>query len=748
MNPEEEDRDQKSARNTRSDALFFHHRLVSRPSLLNLPTPDSNLTDPSPSSTRASSRSANSFTNSVDPPTFTPLSPDPPIPDTPFSRRNRPRRSRAADSTDDSTLIAKDVAGVVTDMARRAAAVRGGEGDGEGRRTVLYPHGPFLRVWDMFLLVLLIYVVFVSVYVYSFLGILSPSSPWFWVERFLDLAFLTDIVLSFFRAYQKMDGTIEDNPHKIRKSYLFSWFGVDVLGTFPWDIIALGVYGTESEGPSILLLPRFLRLLRLTRLFRLARLLRMSDKLSSLEVKLHVKAGYLRLATLFITVTLIAHWFACLFFYFGAITASTCEVGQDCVHVNWFERDDGDVPEGNFGRYVAALYFSVYTITTIGYGDVVPENTLERIYVIVIMFFGAAMFAYVISQVSNVQDQLNESRVEHRKKMDQWMDYAKFHDLDDKLHAAIRKNLEEDFQKQRLRDEQALLEGISCDLRRKVLDKIHGESMSVSRLIRAIPEERRGHVYMHLQEMTVKENITLYENGDRPNGFYLIKEGRVRVQQADGNVKVVKKGQFFGEQGVVFERAREETAKCMEKTDLIKVPRDAFMKVVDETAKVRKKLEAEEALMLWSMTINVVEAQIRNAKMARNLREKAEADFKARGIAVVNRSDAGKRGARSMLQSSVSAISVSEGWGRGGVGGLDGEEEEGLMDGGGKGGKVEVGEVEVLRAELEERRMQVRSLEERLEQLQNQLSQIAEGLGARNSRAGVDGVLSEGQIVR
>jgi voltage-gated potassium channel len=46
-----------------------------------------------------------------------------------------------------------------------------------------------------------------------------------------------------------------------------------------------------------------------------------------------------------------------------------------------------------------AVWWTVATITTVGYGDVVPETTLGRIIGIVYMFFGVTMMAVTISIV-------------------------------------------------------------------------------------------------------------------------------------------------------------------------------------------------------------------------------------------------------------------------------------------------------------------------------------------------------------
>ena len=57
-------------------------------------------------------------------------------------------------------------------------------------------------------------------------------------------------------------------------------------------------------------------------------------------------------------------------------------------------------------RYVIALYWSVQTITTVGYGDVSPTTDTERCVVIACVTIGAGMYAFVVGSVCGVVAQM------------------------------------------------------------------------------------------------------------------------------------------------------------------------------------------------------------------------------------------------------------------------------------------------------------------------------------------------------
>ena len=53
------------------------------------------------------------------------------------------------------------------------------------------------------------------------------------------------------------------------------------------------------------------------------------------------------------------------------------------------------VDEENFPTYGGALWWAAQTVTTVGYGDVVPTNTSGRVVAGVVMFSGIALISVV-----------------------------------------------------------------------------------------------------------------------------------------------------------------------------------------------------------------------------------------------------------------------------------------------------------------------------------------------------------------
>lgn len=52
--------------------------------------------------------------------------------------------------------------------------------------------------------------------------------------------------------------------------------------------------------------------------------------------------------------------------------------------------------------YIVSLYYVIQTVTTVGYGDVNPANTKERLFQIMVMLVGVIAFSFIAGSLSSM----------------------------------------------------------------------------------------------------------------------------------------------------------------------------------------------------------------------------------------------------------------------------------------------------------------------------------------------------------
>ena len=283
-----------------------------------------------------------------------------------------------------------------------------------------------------------------------------------------DSFFAADIVLNFFTAVE-IRHQIVTSRRVIAVEYARTWLLCDVAAVLPLFVLVLEQNESENSQfyafSRILKLLKAAKLLRVVKAFKVFRFMRLNRVMARLEYTFIMKQHLIQMVNFLVLSLLFCHIFACLFY---ATAASGKRYGEFATST-WIERY-GLGGRSKADHYVAAFYWTIMIVTTVGLGDVAAASTEERLLAIVTMVCGAAIFTVGTSSMIHLRDQLQWKKRQFAQSMHQLNLYMDEHKISPDLRGEIREHAVSQAQRYALTltEEQRLLEGLSLELRSKL----------------------------------------------------------------------------------------------------------------------------------------------------------------------------------------------------------------------------------------------------------------------------------------
>eukprot|EP00291_Cryptomonas_curvata_P031320 CAMPEP_0172205396 /NCGR_PEP_ID=MMETSP1050-20130122/32584_1 /TAXON_ID=233186 /ORGANISM="Cryptomonas curvata, Strain CCAP979/52" /LENGTH=478 /DNA_ID=CAMNT_0012884253 /DNA_START=219 /DNA_END=1652 /DNA_ORIENTATION=+ len=294
--------------------------------------------------------------------------------------------------------------------------------DGFEKRIVVSIDAWWKFYWDIGIILLFIYTSFQVPYALAFDDGQALDFTTFWQvwNLFMDCVYMFDIVLAFVteRYYQ---GLLVSRLRQIGSLYLREEFALDFAGSFPFDKVVAAIVRDTGGTRVDLAALRVFKVIRLLRLLRGAKIVKF---VQALEERTRGKLSrVVHLVQSVLVLIFTAHTLGCFF-----VLLATSEEDWD-YDVNWLRAYSPDLDPSvggqEYRRYVACLYWAIITISTMGYGDVLPVTTPERCYVIFVALVGSVVFAYCMNNIgqmlsasSGVEDALRSNQRHVREYME------------------------------------------------------------------------------------------------------------------------------------------------------------------------------------------------------------------------------------------------------------------------------------------------------------------------------------------
>ncbi|CAG4685895.1 Cyclic nucleotide-binding domain-containing protein [Caenorhabditis elegans] len=444
-------------------------------------------------------------------------------------------------------------------------------------------YSPFKAVWDWIILLLVIYTAVFTPYVAAFLlRELQDTAkksrftePLEIVDLIVDIMFIVDIIINFRTTYVNENDEVVSDPGKIATHYFKGWFIIDMVAAVPFDLLLVS---TNSDETTTLI-----GLLKTARLLRLVRVARKLDRYS--------EYGAAVLLLLMATFALIAHWLACIWYAIGSAELSHKE--YTWLHqlskqlAQPYTSTNGTIPTGGptlKSRYVTSLYFTLSTITSIGFGNVSATTDSEKIFTIIMMILGSLMYASVFGNVSAIIQRLYSGTARYHTEMSRLREFIRFHQIPNPLRQRLEEYFQHAWSYTNGIDMNLVLKGfpdclqadICLHLNRNLLSGCAAFAGSTPGCLRALS--------MRFRTTHSPPGDTLVHRGDILTGLYFIARGSVEILNDDNTVMgILGKDDIFGENPLLYDEVGKSSCNVRALTycDLHKILRDDLLDVLD-----------------------------------------------------------------------------------------------------------------------------------------------------------------------
>ncbi|KAL9260330.1 Potassium channel AKT1-like protein [Drosera capensis] len=421
------------------------------------------------------------------------------------------------------------------------------------KRFIVSPFDARYKIWETFLVLLVFYTAWVSPFEFGFLH--DAIKGLAIADNIVNGFFAVDIVLTFFVAYlDKHIYLLIDDRKQIAWKYLRTGFIFDVISTTPSELVQN-------------IVPKNIQSHGLFNMLRLWRLRRVSKMFSRLEKNQNVNYLFIRCMKL-ICVTLFAvHCAACFYYYIGD-TYPDHEDTWLALQLQDFQRTT------LWRRYVTAIYWSITTLSTTGYGDLHPVNIREMIFSITYMLFNLGLTAYLIGNMTNLVVHGASRTRRFRDSIQAASSFAHRNRLPVRLEEQMLSHLSlkhrtntEGVQQQEILESlpKAIRSSISHYLFYTLLDQVYlFRGVSNDLLFQLVTE-------MKAEYFAPKEDVIL--QNEAPTDLYVLVTGAVVVGEA-------KTGDVCGEISVLCYRPQLFTVRTKRLCQLLRLNRPALLSLV------------------------------------------------------------------------------------------------------------------------------------------------------------------------
>ena len=386
------------------------------------------------------------------------------------------------------------------------------------------PNNKYILIFDYI-------IIFLTLYSLIFLPINISTSICFnsfvlrnIINYFMDLVYIIDLILSFFRPYYNFEDQLVYNNNKIIFHYLSSYFVIDLICSIPFYSIFNIMYN-DKNCFKINLSIKLNNLYRIFEIFKSLKCLKIMSKKRNSGINAIIKIidyysffDYKFVFKIFLSL-FVLHITTCLHIFISRNSIPNWIISNNLVESSYIT------------IYFTSLYFIITTLTTVGYGDITGKTFQEIIFQIFLLIIGIMAYSWLISYCSNIIQEKNKVTEALKNKIRILDDIRmKYNKMSKEMYIKIYRHLEYTHLTYK-NDPHLLIDSLPYSLKNSLLNEMYKPIIKNLNFFKNFKNSSFVlKIVRKLVPIRAYKNEILLDQGDLIENMILVKEGSLTLE--------------------------------------------------------------------------------------------------------------------------------------------------------------------------------------------------------------------------
>lgn len=281
-------------------------------------------------------------------------------------------------------------------------------------------------------------------------------------------------------------------------------------------------------------------MLKIARFLKIARLWRLGQFIKKVKEVLDLNPAIVRMAELLGVFVILAHWLACGMFWSGTFYQRyrTCNAGDDadckcyldeediggkCTSTTWttsksfMVEGSGEVTVADMDcnmQYLMTFYWTITTMTTVGYGDISPLTFYEFFMNVLMQIAGVTVFGFMVGNMSTLASMLQGRHGQLKEKLDEIQAFLQAMDVPKNLEKRVVKDMDHLYKTPNVIIKRDIIDAVPLSLAAQVSMELFQNALHQCPIFDGIQTSAKETLYLCLKPFHVAQGDIIANPGE------------------------------------------------------------------------------------------------------------------------------------------------------------------------------------------------------------------------------------------